>query len=113
MTATVVSATQAVPNMTPDYEVRLLLNPTAVLSSERELTDTVLSTFNMPLTITKLNLQFLDTCPKEFYTGGWSTRLRKTENERAGIRKFGNKQYVTTITNSTVFNMSYQAGLAI
>jgi hypothetical protein len=81
MTATVVSPTQAVPNMTPDYEIRLLLNPTAVLSSEFELTDTVLSTFNLAPTITKLNVQFLDTCSKDIYTAGWSARMRKTENE--------------------------------
>lgn len=82
MTPTVVSPTQAVPNMTPDYEVRLLLKPTKVLSSEHELTKTVLSTFNMdPPTITKINVQFLDTCSKDIYTARWSPRIRKTENE--------------------------------
>ncbi|OGE47115.1 hypothetical protein PENARI_c062G10349 [Penicillium arizonense] len=81
MTPIVVSPTRAVPNMTPDYEVRLLLNPTAVFSSEFELKDTVFSAFNMTPTITKLNVQFLDTYSKEIYTAGWSARIRKTENE--------------------------------
>jgi hypothetical protein len=77
------SPTQAVPNMTPDYEVRLLLNPAAVFSSEFELNDTVLSAFNMAPTTDKLNVQFLDTSSKEIYTAGWSARIRKTENEDA------------------------------
>jgi hypothetical protein len=80
MTATVVSSTQAVPNMTPDYEVRLLLNPIAVLSSKLELADTVLSTFHVAST-TKMNVQFLDTCSKDIYTAGWSARIRKAEND--------------------------------
>ncbi|KAJ5617883.1 hypothetical protein N7537_002997 [Penicillium hordei] len=71
MTATVISPTKEVPNMTPDYEVKLLLNPTAVLSSKHELTDTVLSTFNTAPTIAKINVQFLDTCSKDIYTAGW------------------------------------------
>ncbi|KGO76916.1 hypothetical protein PITC_004500 [Penicillium italicum] len=81
MTPILVSPTQAVPNMTPDYEVRLLLNPTAVFSPEFELKDTVLSAFNMAPTITKINVQFLDTGFKEIYAAGWSARIRKTENE--------------------------------
>ncbi|KAH7109243.1 hypothetical protein B0J13DRAFT_663866 [Dactylonectria estremocensis] len=48
MTAIVDSSTQAAPNMTPDYEVKLLLKPTAVLGPNKELTSTVLSTFDMP-----------------------------------------------------------------
>ncbi|KAJ5308967.1 hypothetical protein PENANT_c020G02756 [Penicillium antarcticum] len=81
MTAAIVSPTQAVPNMTPDYEVRLLLNSAAVLSPLYELTDTVLSAFEMPPTVTKINVQFLDTSSKELYTADWSTRIRKTENK--------------------------------
>ncbi|KAH8656401.1 hypothetical protein BGZ61DRAFT_190428 [Ilyonectria robusta] len=81
MTAIVASPTQAAPNMTPDYEVKLLLNPTAVLGPDNELTSTVLLTFDMPPTVTKLNVQFLDKSCKEIYTAGWSPRIRKTENE--------------------------------
>ncbi|GLI73557.1 hypothetical protein PoHVEF18_001775 [Penicillium ochrochloron] len=75
------SPTPAVPNMMPDYEVRLLLNPTAVLSPEHEVMATVLSTFEMPPTVTKLNVQFLDKSSKELYAADWSARIRKIENE--------------------------------
>ncbi|OJJ67787.1 hypothetical protein ASPBRDRAFT_185407 [Aspergillus brasiliensis CBS 101740] len=87
MTGIVDSSAPAVPNMTPDYEVRLLLNPTVVLNPKKELMGTVLSTFGipstatMPPTATKLNVQFLDTCSKEIYTAGWSVRIRKTEGD--------------------------------
>ncbi|CAK38723.1 hypothetical protein CBS115989_1678 [Aspergillus niger] len=81
MAATVVSSTEPMPNMTPDYEVRLLLNPAKVLSSEHELTDNVRSALNLAPTAIKLNVQFLDTCAKEIYTAGWSARIRKADNE--------------------------------
>jgi hypothetical protein len=67
--------------MMPDYEVRLLLNPTVVLSPEHDLVATVLSTFEMPPTSTKINIQFLDTSFKELYTADWSVRIRKMEDE--------------------------------
>ncbi|KAM6504668.1 hypothetical protein FSOLCH5_015171 [Fusarium solani] len=81
MTAIIASPMQAAPDMTPEYEVKLLLNPTAVLGPDHELTSTVLSTFDMPPTVTKLNVQFLDKSCKEIYTAGWSPRIRKIENE--------------------------------
>jgi hypothetical protein len=68
-------------NMVPDYEVRFLLKSTAVLSSDDELTGTVLSTFDMTPIATKLNVQFLDKSSKEIYKAGWSARIRKSENE--------------------------------
>lgn len=67
--------------MTPDYEVKLLLNHTAVLGSDQKLTSAVLSTFSMPSTVTKMNVQFLDTNNEEIYNAGWSPRIRKTEGE--------------------------------
>ena len=81
--------------MKPDYEVRLLLNPTAVLSPEQELRDTVLSTFEMPQTDKKTNVQFLDTSLKDLYTAGWSARIRKTENE-ADVELTYKKRYPIT-----------------
>ncbi|SFJ74320.1 hypothetical protein SAMN02799624_05782 [Paenibacillus sp. UNC496MF] len=71
----------AASNMVPDYEVKLLLNPSAVLDSDFKLTSTVLSTFAMPTTVTKMNVAFLDTDSKEIYNNGWSPRIRKTEGE--------------------------------
>ncbi|KAJ5150898.1 uncharacterized protein N7482_010150 [Penicillium canariense] len=77
----VVPGTQTVPNLKPDYEVRLLLNPSAVLSPQYELTGNVISSFDMPPTVIKMNVQFLDTSSKELYTADWSARIRKMENE--------------------------------
>ena len=67
--------------MTPDYEVKLLLDPAAVLGSDHKLTSTVRSAFGMPSTVTKMNVQFLDTNSEEIYSNGWSPRIRRTEGE--------------------------------
>jgi len=75
------SLAQAASNMVPDYEVKLLMDPTVVLDSSFKLKPTVLSTFAMPTTVTKMNVQFLDTDTKPIYNAGWSPRIRKTENE--------------------------------
>ncbi|WP_219834810.1 hypothetical protein [Paenibacillus sp. R14(2021)] len=71
----------AAGNMVPDYEVKLLMNPSTVLGSDFKLTSTVLSTFAMPTTVTKMNVAFLDTNAKDIYNNGWSPRIRKTEGE--------------------------------
>ncbi|KAK3316830.1 hypothetical protein B0H66DRAFT_535067 [Apodospora peruviana] len=71
----------AASNMVPDYEVKLLMNPTAVLGSDNKLKATVLSTFAMPTTVTKMHVQFLDKGTKDMYNAGWSPRIRKTEGE--------------------------------
>ncbi|EWZ27735.1 hypothetical protein BFJ70_g17061 [Fusarium oxysporum] len=56
--------------MMPEYEVKLLLKPTAVLRLDKELQDTVLSTFAMPASATKQSIQFLDTDSKDIYAAG-------------------------------------------
>jgi hypothetical protein len=99
MTAIVGSTTQTELNIVPDFEVRLLLNPTAVLGPKHELNGTVLSAFDMPPTVTKLNVQFLDKCSKEIYIAGWSTRIRKDENEN-DLELTYKKRYA--ITNSDI-----------
>ena len=78
--APAVPARQA-PNMTPEYEVKLQLNPSQVLNSEHEVLSTVLQTLNMPATVSKMNVQFLDKCSKEIYAAGWNLRMRKFENK--------------------------------
>ncbi|OQE14153.1 hypothetical protein PENFLA_c040G09494 [Penicillium flavigenum] len=90
MTPTIISPAGTVTNMTPNYEVRLLLDPDAVLSPKLELADTVLSTFHVASTI-KMNVQFLDTCSKDIYTAGWSARIRKAEND--GLELTYKKRY--------------------
>ncbi|KAL6405740.1 hypothetical protein AUP68_10878 [Ilyonectria robusta] len=81
MTAIVDSLMQAALNMTPEYEVKLLLKLTAVLGPNKELTSTVLSAFEMPLSVTKINVQFLDTTSNNIYTAGWSACICKSKNE--------------------------------
>ncbi|EPS40493.1 hypothetical protein H072_5643 [Dactylellina haptotyla CBS 200.50] len=76
-----VSPVLAASNTVPDYEVKLLMNSTAVLGTDFKLTPTVLSYFGMPTTVTKMNVQFLDKSNKEIYNAGWSPRIRKTEGE--------------------------------
>ncbi|MCY9692236.1 hypothetical protein [Paenibacillus alginolyticus] len=71
----------AASNMVPNYEVKLLLNPSAVLGSDFKLTSSVKTAFGMPDTVTKMNVQFLDTNAEDIYNNGWSPRIRKTEGE--------------------------------
>jgi hypothetical protein len=92
MTANAEPSTQAAPNMTPEYEVKLLLKPSAVLGLDKELKSTVLSTFDMPSSVTKQSIQFLDTDSKDIYAAGWSARIRKTENDD-GLELTYNKRY--------------------
>jgi hypothetical protein len=67
--------------MKPDYEVKLLLAPSAVLGSDRKLTSAVRAAFDIPSSVLKMNVQFLDTDRKEIYDHGWCPRVRKTEGE--------------------------------
>lgn len=71
--------TNAASNMVPNYEIKLLMDPTKVLDSNFKLLPTVLSTFSMPTSVTKMNVQYLDTNDKDIYNNKWSPRLRKIE----------------------------------
>ena len=93
--AVAATAVQAASNMVPDYEVKLLMIPTAVLGTDNKLKPTVLSTFSMPTSVTKMNVQFLDKNDKEIYNNGWSPRIRKTEGE-ADFELTYKKRYAVT-----------------
>jgi hypothetical protein len=93
------SSAEKVSNMTPDYEVKLLLKPNAVLNSEKELISTVLTAFDVRLSPIKQTIQYLDTTGKDLYATGWSTRIRKTENED-GLELTYKKRY--TIADSNI-----------
>ena len=67
--------------MKPDYEVKLLMAPSAVLDTDRKLTSAVRSAFDIPSVVLKMNVQFLDTDSKDIYGNGWCPRVRKTEGE--------------------------------
>lgn len=75
------SLASAAGNMVPDYEVKLLMDPTVVLGSDFKLKSEVLSTFAMPTAVTKMNVQFLDDEEQTIYSTGWSPRIRKKEGE--------------------------------
>lgn len=75
------AAVRAAANMTPDYEVKLLLDPAVVLNSDYKLKSSVRSAFGMPDTVTKMNVQFMDTNAQDIYDNGWIARIRKTEGE--------------------------------
>lgn len=77
--ATLPAIVQAAANMVPDYEVKLLMNPDLVLDSEHKLNSTVLSTFGMPNSVTKMNVLFMDTNAKDIYNNTWIARIRKME----------------------------------
>jgi hypothetical protein len=76
ITSIIESSAPIEPNITPDYEVRLLINLSTVLSPTNKLIGTFLSTFGIhsaatvPPTTTKINIQFLDIYFKEMYTAG-------------------------------------------
>ncbi|KAF2464383.1 uncharacterized protein BDR25DRAFT_381170 [Lindgomyces ingoldianus] len=89
----------AASNMVPNYEVKLLMNPTAVLGTDNKLKPTVLSTFAMPTSVTKMNVQFLDTNAKDIYNAGWSPRIRKMEGG-SNFELTYKKRY--TVTNDNI-----------
>ena len=73
------SPEQTASNMVPKYEVKLLMDPTIVLDSNNKLKRNVLEAFTVVATVTKMNVQFLDTNDKTLYNNGWSPRIRKMQ----------------------------------
>lgn len=70
------------PGITPDYEVRLQLDPSTVLNpNDNELNSFITSAFKVRNVI-NLHVQFLDTDFKDIYNATWSTRIRKFENKK-------------------------------
>ncbi|CAK7242831.1 MAG: hypothetical protein STHCBS139747_004333 [Sporothrix thermara] len=65
----------------PNYEVHLQLDPTVVLNSDYRLNDDVIAEFGMPSTVTKKNVQYIDTLDKALSDQGWSCRIRSIEDE--------------------------------
>ncbi|WXC58275.1 hypothetical protein SNK03_004173 [Fusarium graminearum] len=85
-------------NMTPDYEVKLLLKPDAVLNSGNELTSAVLAAFDVRPGVINQTIQYLDTNEKHLCSKDWSARVRKTENED-GLELTYKKRYAITANN--------------
>ncbi|WP_202117349.1 hypothetical protein [Clostridium chromiireducens] len=71
------TVTPAVPN----YEVKIYMDPSVVLDSDNKLKQEVLNTFNMPSTVTKMSVEYLDSSNLDFNDIGWDVRLRKMEGD--------------------------------
>lgn len=57
------------------------MKPEVVLGSDNKLKNSVLSTFSIPASVEKMNVQFIDTDTKDIYDCGWSLRVRKMEED--------------------------------
>lgn len=68
-------------SLVPNYEVKALLNTSAVVDSDNQLKSNVLSKFFTQPEIKQFNVQFLDTVPPEqnIFNNGWNLRIRKME----------------------------------
>lgn len=71
----------AASNMVADYEVKFLLRPELVLDYENKLNSDVRNAFQMPTSVTKMAVLFVDNDAKTLYNQGWIARLRKQEGE--------------------------------
>ncbi|MDK8179537.1 hypothetical protein [Paenibacillus sp. UMB4589-SE434] len=77
------SATTASPlPATPNYEVKLFLDPSLVLNADYNLNSTVLNKFAMPSSKTKMSVQYMDTDQLQLDEQGWNVRLRKKEGSK-------------------------------
>lgn len=74
------SSAAAPQPMTPDYEVKLFLDPSLVLDANHELTPAVRTYFQTGAA-EKIRVQFLDTNDQRINQEGWYVRLRKKEND--------------------------------
>ncbi|UKS27433.1 hypothetical protein LOZ80_00315 [Paenibacillus sp. HWE-109] len=101
---------EAASNMVPNYEVKLLLDPSVVLGSDFKLTSGVKTAFGMPDTVTKMNVQFLDTNAKDIYNNGWSTRIRKTEGENDFELSYKKRYAVTGSDINGALTLANQEG---
>ncbi|MDI4646280.1 hypothetical protein [Cohnella hashimotonis] len=64
---------------TPDYEVKWYLDPAVVLGSDHKLKNAVLNAFDMPSTVEKMNVAYLDGDNLDLHAEGWDVRIRKME----------------------------------
>lgn len=70
----------ALEPMTPNYELKVFLDPALVLDGDKKLNSDVMAYFNMPATPEKMVVQFMDTQNLELNQAGWSVRIRKKED---------------------------------
>jgi hypothetical protein len=78
-TGTFVGKAEAAGLATPNYEVKLYMDPGVSLDSNHDLKSSVRSYFGMPSSKTKMNMQFIDDDAKDLDAQGWLARVRKME----------------------------------
>ncbi|GAU79240.1 hypothetical protein [Fusibacter sp. 3D3] len=67
----------------PNYEVKFYLKADQVLDSNYKLKKSVREIFDMPSSVTKMRVQYLDDAVLDLNTFGWYCRLRKKEDSKA------------------------------
>jgi hypothetical protein len=97
-------------NLKPKYEVKFLLDPTIVLGPDNKLNDGVLTAFNMPSTVTKMNVQFLDTSEKEIFRARWSPRIRKIEGEEGFELTYKKRYQISSADIDATLNTANKDG---
>lgn len=70
--------------LVPDFEVKLLLDPSKVLEADNKLSDVVRPEFSIQEEIKTMSVQFVDNKTRDIYNNGWNLRIRRTE----GAKKF-------------------------
>lgn len=70
---------QAAGVATPNYEVKWYLDPAVVLGFDHKLKSAVLNAFDMPSTVEKMNVEYLDSDDLDLNAEGWDVRIRKME----------------------------------
>lgn len=65
----------------PNYEVKIYMDPSVVLNSNNRLNQDVLDYFDMPSTVTKMSVEYLDSKDLDLNNIGWDVRLRKIEGK--------------------------------
>lgn len=66
---------------TPNYEVKWYLDPAVVLGSDHKLKSAVLNAFDMPSSVEKMNVEYLDSDDLDLNAEGWDVRIRKMESD--------------------------------
>ncbi|CAK7200711.1 hypothetical protein SEUCBS139899_003410 [Sporothrix eucalyptigena] len=96
--------------MVPSYEIHLQLDPTVVLDSSYRLTSPVIEEFAMPTTVTKKNVQYIDTVDEALYAQGWSCRIRNIENESGFDLTYKWRLEIENGDITTALNTAYEDG---
>lgn len=70
-------------NAIPNYEVKINMNPSVVLNSSNDLKSSIKGIFNMPDSVTKIAMNYLDSSYLDLNDYGWDVRVRKMEGKDA------------------------------